>query len=71
VRGDLFPPHTQRFQGEIFNTPRLCRGDFYIFYNFTTILGGMAHNVPAVLRRFGGPNKRLRSKRVAGKMWVE
>jgi hypothetical protein len=28
--GDLFPPQTQCFQGEIFNTPRLCRGDFLL-----------------------------------------
>jgi hypothetical protein len=25
--GGFVPPHTQRFQGEIFNTPELCSGD--------------------------------------------
>jgi hypothetical protein len=27
VRGIFVPPYTQRFQGEIFNTPLLCGGD--------------------------------------------
>jgi hypothetical protein len=26
--GGFVPPHTQRFQGEILNTPPLCGGDF-------------------------------------------
>jgi hypothetical protein len=29
--GGFVPPHTQIFQGEIFNTPSLCGGDFLFF----------------------------------------
>jgi hypothetical protein len=28
--GGFVPPHTQRFQVEIFNTPLLCGGDFLL-----------------------------------------
>jgi hypothetical protein len=40
---------------------------YHIF--FKLILGQMAHNVPGCKRRFASPDKGLRSKTRAGKLW--